>query len=166
MYRYSRNNRIVQNVLGYHSFSDSTGIFLLPRTRSASGVKWSTMVSISRGSHSNRLCITPATAVKNFDFNLGPWPLDRHSNSPWLDRIEGVVSCLDEILYPVDLYCAWPLTFSNLQCAFDRLTFQFFPLWLLDPVLDPGRGCLYRVYWSDHPLYIYIYIYIYYMYML
>ena len=65
--------------------------------------------------------LTPATAVKNVDLNLGPWPLDRHSN---IDRIEGVVSCFDEILYPVDLYCAWPLTFSNLRCVFDRLTFQ------------------------------------------
>ena len=27
MFRYSRNNRIVQDALGHHSFSDSTGIF-------------------------------------------------------------------------------------------------------------------------------------------
>ena len=27
MFRNSRNNRIVQDVLGHHSFSDSTGIF-------------------------------------------------------------------------------------------------------------------------------------------
>ena len=37
--------------------------------------------------------------------------------------------------------CLWPLDLPN------------FRLWLLDPVLDPGRGCLYRVYWSDLPLY-------------
>ena len=33
MFRYSRNNRIVQDALGHHSFSDSTGIFLLPRRK-------------------------------------------------------------------------------------------------------------------------------------
>ena len=27
MFRYSRNNRIVQDAMGHHSFSDSTGIF-------------------------------------------------------------------------------------------------------------------------------------------
>ena len=27
MFRYSRKNRIVQDALGHHSFSDSTGIF-------------------------------------------------------------------------------------------------------------------------------------------
>ena len=27
MFRYCRNNRIVQDALGHHSFSDSTGIF-------------------------------------------------------------------------------------------------------------------------------------------
>ena len=31
MFRYSRNNRIVQDALGHHSFSDSTGIFLFSR---------------------------------------------------------------------------------------------------------------------------------------
>ena len=29
MFRYSRNNRIVQDALGHHSFSDSTGIFFI-----------------------------------------------------------------------------------------------------------------------------------------
>ena len=32
MFRYSRNNRIVQDALGHHSSSDSTGIFLFQRT--------------------------------------------------------------------------------------------------------------------------------------
>ena len=31
MFKYSRNNRIVQDALGHHSFPDSTGIFLFPR---------------------------------------------------------------------------------------------------------------------------------------
>ena len=31
MFRCSRNNRIVQDALGHHSFSDSTGIFLFSR---------------------------------------------------------------------------------------------------------------------------------------
>ena len=31
MFRYSTNNRIVQDALGHHSFSDSTGIFLFSR---------------------------------------------------------------------------------------------------------------------------------------
>ena len=31
MFRYSRNNRIVQDALGHHSFSDSSGIFYFSR---------------------------------------------------------------------------------------------------------------------------------------
>ena len=32
MFRYSRNNGIVQDALGHHSFSDSTGLFLFSRS--------------------------------------------------------------------------------------------------------------------------------------
>ena len=32
MFRYSRNNRIVQDALGHHSFSDSTGILIFKKS--------------------------------------------------------------------------------------------------------------------------------------
>ena len=31
MFKYSRNNRIVQDALGHYSFSDSTGIFIFKK---------------------------------------------------------------------------------------------------------------------------------------
>ena len=99
--------------------------------------------------------LTPTTGVKKIDLEfwaLTAWLLDRHSNSPLTLDWTGSTRC--GIVLWWDFVSGWPLTVLDpwLFLICDVPLTALPSLWLLDPVLNPGWGCLYRVYWRDLPL--------------